>query len=647
MCGITGMAGFVDPRIVRGMTRVLAHRGPDGDGIVCPEGEPFGFGHRRLAILDLTPAGAQPMWDEARRRCITYNGEIYNFREIRAELSTKGHRFRSSSDTEVLLAAFVEWGTSCLQRLNGMFAFAVWDRDDRSLFAARDRLGVKPFYWAEHPGGLIFASEAKAILGSGLVPIAADPEVAHNPWHYPTSPRTGFVGVHKLPPAHTLTWRDGRATIARWWSLPEDAARLDRPEAERALAELLPDAVALQMISDVPVGALLSGGLDSTTIVALMTRRTGTPVRTMAIRFRDEDLPFEAMPDDLRFARRAARAFGCDHTEIEISPRVVDLLPRVVWHLDEPILDPAAINTLLIAEEARRRGVTVLLSGMGADEIFGGYRKHLACLLAGRYQAVVPGPLRRFAERAAERVPVATTQGGLRQARWLRRFLGFASLPPGDRFLRSDLSLSPDDYAELFANAARYPFDALEEVRARRRGIDGAPGSYLDRMCRWDTTLFLPDHNLAYTDKAAMAAGVEARPPLIDHRIVELAFRLGDRERIRGRVQKAVLRDVAARWIPQEIVRRPKANFAAPLRAWIRRDLREMVDDLLSERAIRARGLYDPAAVRKRIEDDRRGSADHGHLVWNLLNRELWFQTFVDGGGSAALASARAEMARA
>ena len=646
MCGITGMVGVVDPRIVRGMTRMLAHRGPDGDGLVCPDGEPFGFGHRRLAILDLSPAGAQPMWDDEGRRCITYNGEVYNFRDLRAQLESKGRRFRSASDTEVLLAAFAEWGPSCLERLNGMFAFAIWDRAERTLFAARDRLGIKPFYWAEHAGGLIFASEAKAILGSGLVPVAADPEVAHNPWHYPTAPRTGFVGVHKLPPAHTLVWRDGRTATARWWVIPEETGRLEHAAAERALAELLPDAVALQMISDVPVGALLSGGLDSTTIVALMAGHAATPVRTMAIRFRDEDLPFEAMPDDLRFARSVAQRFRCDHTEIEISPRVVDLLPRVVWHLDEPILDPAAINTLLIAEEARRRGVTVLLSGMGADEIFGGYRKHLACLLAERYQEMVPAPMRRIAEAASAKLPVASAQGGWRQARWLRRFLGFASLPPVERFLRSDLSTAPADYAELFADADRHPFDDLDEVRARRECFERGAGSYLDRMCRWDTSLFLPDHNLAYTDKAAMAAGVEARPPLIDHRIVELAFRLRDDDRIRGRSQKALLRDVAARWVPDDVVRRPKANFAAPLRAWIRRDLTEMVDDLLSETAIRRRGLYKPAAVRRRIDEDRRGSADHGHLVWNLLNRELWFQTFVDGGG-AALISARAEMARA
>jgi asparagine synthase (glutamine-hydrolysing) len=646
MCGIAGMVGSVHPRVVRGMTRILAHRGPDGEGCVCPIGESFGFGHRRLAILDLSPNGAQPMWDATGRYCISYNGEIYNFLGIRRELVGRGYQFQSATDTEVLLAAYAEWGAACLDRFNGMFAFAIWDRNERTLFAARDRLGIKPFYWAEHPGGLLFASEAKAILASGLIRVDADPQVVHNPWHYPTAPRTGFLGVYKLSPGHSLTWRDGRTKIDRWWAVPEAAGRLDRSKARRDLTELLTDAVALQMISDVPVGALLSGGLDSSSVVALMARVSRSPVRTLAIRFRAEDRPFEAMTDDDHFARLVAKRLGCDHTEIEISPRAADLLPRVVWHLDEPVFDPAAINTLLIAEEARRHGTTVLLSGMGADEIFGGYRKHLACLIADGYQRAVPRAARRGIRAIGLQLPVATSQGGFRRLRWLRRFLEFESLPPTERFLRSDLSMGPDEYAELFREATRFPYDELEEVQHRRSSMDRCDGSYLERMCRWDTTMFLPDHNLAYTDKATMAAGIEARPPLIDHRIVELAFRLRDDDRIRGRVQKALFRDVVAPWIPRAVAHRPKANFAAPLRAWIRRDLRVMVDDLLSETALKRRGLYRSDAIRNRITEDRNGRFDHGHLIWNLLNRELWFEAFIDGGGKA-LAVARATVASA
>ena len=257
MCGITGMVGHADPRTVLGMTRLLAHRGPDGEGVHCPPGEPFGFGHRRLAILDLSPAGAQPMSTPDGRFWATYNGEVFNFRDIRAELESRGERFRTRTDTEVLLAAYAAWGRDCLHRLNGMFAFAIWDRAERRLFAARDRLGVKPLYYAEHPRGLVFASELKAILGSGLIAAEADPQVTHNPWHYPSSPRTGFVGIVKLPPGHVLEWHDGRAAVSTWWSIPEASERMGDVEARRALEETLSDAVRLQMVSDVPVGALL------------------------------------------------------------------------------------------------------------------------------------------------------------------------------------------------------------------------------------------------------------------------------------------------------------------------------------------------------------------------------------------------------
>lgn len=635
MCGIAAMVGNPDAATIAGMTRVLAHRGPDGEGVVCPQGEGFGLGNRRLSIIDLSSAGAQPMCDPAKRFWITYNGEVYNYREIRSDLERRGCCFRSQTDTEVVLAAFVSWGEACLERLNGMFALAIWDRQERSLFAARDRLGIKPLYWAESNGTLFLASEAKAILATGRIPVEADPEVTHNPWHYPLSPRTGFKGVFKLPAGHQLMWKNGRVTVKRWWELESTQEGLGSPHATEELAALLEGAVQGQMISDVPVGAMLSGGLDSSAIVALMSRYTAEPVRTFSICFRPVDRLLEAMRDDNRDARSVAMQFGCRHQEIEITPDIVDLLPRMAWHLDDPLFDPAAFNTYLIAREARNHGVTVLLNGMGADEIFGGYRKHYACLLAEKYQARVPDGVRRLIKRAVEMVPVGGPRTGFRVARWAKRFLSFASLPPVERFLASDLSIAPEDYDEIYADAGRLPYDHLEEVMARRALLDAGEGSYLARMCLLDTTTFLPDHNLAYMDKAAMAAGVEARPPLIDHRIVEFAARLPDSYRIQGSRQKVILRQAARRWLPRTVVRRPKAAFGVPLRAWIRRDLREMIDELLSMRAMRARGLYRPGAVRARIEADRDGQEDHAHFTWNLLCREVWFRTFIDGGGAA------------
>jgi len=575
------------------------------------------------------------MSDPSGRFLITYNGEVFNFREIRAILQSRGHNFRSQSDTEVVLASFEEWGPDCLKRLNGMFAFAIWDTQERVLFASRDRLGIKPLYWTNSHGTLFISSEIKAILATGRVPIEADQEVSHNPWHYPTTPRTGFKNIHKLPPGTSLTWRNGTVSLKQWWQIRPAENPIQPKDAAEELVSLLVDAVRLQMTSDVPVGAMLSGGLDSSTIVSLMRRFTSHPVRTFSISFREGDRRLEAMPDDNRFARLVADRFGCVHTEIKIAPKILDLLPHMIWHLDEPIFDPAAINTFVIAKEARSNGIPVLLNGMGADEIFGGYRKHYACILAGRYQTFLPSRMRPVIERAATRLPVAGPTTGFRVARWAKRFLGFASLPPVERFLRSDLSLSPADYSELYTDSQDRPYESLAEVTARRAPFDNRDISYLTQMCLSDTTTFLPDHNLLYVDKATMAAGVEARAPLIDYRIVELAFRLPDQCRIRGTQQKALLRQVTRPWLPGAVVNRSKASFSAPLRAWIRNDLREMVDDLLSPKAIRDRGLYRPETVWARINADRHGRQDNAHFIWNLLCRELWFRELIDQGGRA------------
>jgi len=635
MCGIVAMVGKADPQIVRGMTRTLAHRGPDGEGAICSVEEGFALGHRRLSILDLSQVGSQPMSDPSGRYWITYNGETYNFRELRRELEGRGRIFRSNTDTEVVLASYEEWGAACLDRFNGIFAFAIWDRRDRRLFAARDRLGVKPLYWSMASETLLLASEAKAILASGRIPVEADPEITHNPWHFAVSPRTGFKGLFKLPPAHHLIWEHGRVEIQRWWDVTPTTTDPNRNNVVDELDSLIQEAVAMQMISERPIGAMLSGGLDSSLIVAMMRRSHTGPLRTFSISFRESDRKLEAVPNDQRFAREVARRFGCAHNEIELAPDVVALLPKMVWHLDEPLFDPAAINTYLIAGAARTQGIPVLLNGMGVDEVFGGYRKHLACLLADRYQAVVGTGLRDTIRWIVDKLPVADASQGYTMTRWAKRFLSIASLGQTERFLLSDLSVSAGDYHNLYADATHWPYARLAEVAARRRALDVPALSYLTRMCLSDTKFYLPDHNLTYMDKATMAMGIEARPPMLDHRIVELAFRLSDRFRIRGFRQKMVVRDVASRWVPRFVVKRPKASFGAPLRAWIRTDLREMVGDLLSERALRQRGLYQIDSVRRRVVANQEGHEDHAHFIWNLICRELWMDAYIDRGGSA------------
>src|SRR5882724_1634263 len=621
------MVHWGDKDALQRMVDVQRHRGPDDAGVEWFEATRSGLGHRRLSIIDLSPAGHQPMSNDAGTLWITYNGEVYNYQKIRDELRAHGHSFRSQSDTEVILKAYEMWGTECLNHLNGMFAFGIYNLRTDELFAARDRLGIKPFYYHQQGERLVFASEIKALLATSLVEARPDVLALHTPARFQISPYTGFEGIFKLPPAHYLLFRDGRLEAKRYWTIgPREEAGIGQEEARARLDALLCDAVRLQMIADVPVGVFLSGGLDSSIISAHMKQLTGEQIHSSAIAFAPEDQRFERMPDDSLYARQVAECFGFIHHEAVIKPDIMDLLPRMTWHLDEPLADPAAINTYLLSEMARGQGIVVMLNGMGGDEVYAGYRKHLACLRADTYQAIVPGIVQRAIEGLSRAVPVATNTRGLRSLRWAKRFLSFASLPPLERYLAPDLALTAGRYAELMPNGPAYVETCY--YQAQRKAFEAHEASYLTRMCLNDTLFFLPDHNLTYSDKAAMAAGVESRPPLIDHRLVEYMFTLPPSLRIRRNRQKFLLKRVAEKYLPKEIVYRPKAPFGSPLRSWIRGPLAEMVGDLLSEAAVKARGLYDPLAVRRLIESDSTGQEDNAHVIWTLLTIEMWFRTF-------------------
>jgi len=363
-----------------------------------------------------------------------------------------------------------------------------------------------------------------------------------------------------------------------------------------------------------------------------MARLINRPVRTFTIRFEDEDQKFEAGADDSIYAREVADLFHCDHHEITIKPDIIGLLPKMIWHLDEPLADPAAINTYLISKAARDAGVTVLLNGMGGDEVFGGYRKHLACLLAEQYNRALPGLLRQFVLGCVSQMSVANAQRGFKYLRWVKHFAMMASRSPEMRFMTADFAAVPPElYPRLFKGA--YESDSygdLPAVAARSACLSSDGLSYLTRMCLDDTKHFLTDHNLMYSDKATMAASVEGRPPLIDHRIVEFMFSLPSHHRIRGWRQKYLLKKSAEGLLPSRIINRPKAPFGAPLRSWIRHDLKEMVDDVLSLSALKNRGLFNPEMVRKLIQTDREGKEDNALLIWSILTREMWFRTFID-----------------
>jgi len=609
------------------MTDLISYRGPDDSGCEWFSATGSGLGHRRLSIIDLSPAGHQPMCNDDRTLWITYNGEIYNYQDVRDRLTAKGHVFRSQSDTEVLLKAYETWGVDCLEHFNGMFAFAIYDCARDTLFAARDRLGIKPFYYHQRGEGLVFASEIKAILATSLVEARPDYPALHTPARFQISPYTGFEGIAKLPPAHYLVFKGGRLTLHRYWAIaPTEAGDVSLERAGERLGELLEDSVRLQMIADVPVGLFLSGGLDSSLISALMRRSTSERIHSFTIAFSSDDQRFEKMPDDSRYARLVAEQFDFAHHEEMISPDIVTLLPKMTWHLDEPLADPAAINTYLLARQARAQGIVVMLNGMGGDEIYGGYRKHLACLRAETYQALLPHVVRRCIDRVAQTLPVATGRRGIRTIRWGKRFLSFASMPPLERYLSSDLALSASQYGQLFVNGPAYA--DTHYYRAQRDAFSTNGASYLTRMCLNDTLFFLPEHNLTYSDKASMAAGIESRPPLIDHRLAEYMFSLPPSFRVHGNTQKYLLKKVAERHLPASVVHRPKAPFGSPLRAWIRGPLSEMVGDLLSERSIRSRGLYDPGHVARLIQLDRQGQEDNAHVLWTLLTNEIWLRTF-------------------
>lgn len=623
MCGIAGCYQQVDGDALIGpMSRRLAHRGPDDEGMFHFQRGQVScqLAQRRLSIIDLSAGGHQPLTRDG--LTLTYNGELYNYRELRRRLQSAGVRFTTASDTEVVLESWRRWGAGALPRFRGMFAFAVFDERSGRLVLARDHLGIKPLHFLRRKDGVVFASELKSlveVLGAGMV---ADPAalVASLLYYWVPPDRCAVKGVEKLAPGSWAEFfPDGRHVVRRYWAIEEVAAEAaGRPADLRATVE---DSVAAHLVADVPVASFLSGGLDSS-IVTVLAKRANPELEAYTITFRPEDQRVEAMPEDAVWARRVADRFGVTLHEIEASPDIADLLPRMVGILDEPVGDPAAINTLLMCEAAREAGVKVLLSGMGADELFGGYRKHVACLLAARYRRV-PSPARRAVRASVGALPVVVGGRGLRHVRWAKRFLDFAELPEPAAFRRSYTLYDPADLVGLLSpDLGRHVADVLEAHD--RVYLDGPSADPVDRMTLADSRLFLPGLNLAYTDRASMAASVEVRVPFVDPLVAAAAFALPPSDRIRGSTTKAALKDAAEAWLPRDVVRRPKASFGAPLRAWISRDLRGMVDEQLLGGELVASGFLRRGPLEALVADERAGRTDNAKQIWQLLTLEVW-----------------------
>ena len=626
MCGIAGCYQQADgAKLVDIMSDRIAHRGPDSAGTWSNPGPgpAVQFGFRRLSIIDLSDAANQPFRRDG--MTLVYNGELYNYRDLRAELAADGVRFSTSSDTEVVLEAWRRWGPDALPRFRGMFAFGLFDDASGDLVLARDPLGIKPLYYLPRGGGVVFASELKALVTAAGSELRVEPGalVASMLYYWLPEQRCAIDGVRKLPPGSWARFSpDGRSSVRHYWQVADvAAAAADQPPAD--LGPVIEESVTAHLVSDVPVSSFLSGGLDSS-LVTVLAHRANREIDSYTIAFRAQDQRLEAMPDDALYARKVATRFGISLHEIEISPDIAGMLPRIVDVLDEPIGDPAAINTLLMCEAARERGVKVVLSGMGADELFGGYRKHLACVLASKYSRL-PGPARAAVSGGTARLPVVAAGRGLRYARWAKRFLTFADLPEEPRFRRSYTLYDADELTGLLSpDLARH----VDAVLAEHAEIyhDNALRDEVNRMCLADSRLFLPGLNLAYTDRASMAASVEVRVPFVDPVVARAAFSIPGHDKIHGRQGKLALKRAAEAWLPKEIIYRPKASFSAPLRAWVREDLKDVIQDVLVRGELVDSGMIRRDALRRLIADDQAGREDRSKQIWQLLTLELWYR---------------------
>jgi asparagine synthase (glutamine-hydrolysing) len=642
MCGISGLGNWGDAETLARMTHVQSHRGPDDSGLWerrFPGGGYIGLGSRRLAILDLSPDGHMPMSNEDGSVWITYNGEIYNFADLRRDLEGKGHVFRSHTDTEAVVHAYEEYGEDCLNHLKGMFAFAVCDLRASSpkLLLARDHFGIKPFYYCERGGKLAFASEVKALLEVPGIEARMSREALDQflTFLWVPDPLTMFEGIRKLPAGHYAIWQDGEFRIKQYWDLtfPEAGHHFERREAEltREIRERFCASVEEQMVSDVPIAAFLSAGIDSSSIVAAMARRQ--PVRTYTITFPEKYRVGESTIDDPAVPARLARKLGCEHHEIVVEPDVVNLLPKLTWHMDEPTADPAMITAYLVCREARKQA-TVLLSGIGGDELFAGYRKHVAHTWNEKYRAV-PGLARAAAERLVLGLPSmrgTRWKGAVRLAKKMARS---APLNPAEAFIRNGTYFDTPQRSLLYAEPSSYGNgNSAHQHRAAFDRVQHA--DFLNQMLYLDTKIFMTTLNLTYNDKMSMASSVEVRVPFLDRGLAEfVAWNVRPGWKLKGKwrpVTKYIFREAMKGMLPEEVLQQPKAGFAAPVDYWLAHELRPMVDDLLSESQVRRRGLFRPEAVRRYVDEHRRGEEDWSMQIWQFLTLELWMQLFMDGG---------------
>jgi asparagine synthase (glutamine-hydrolysing) len=628
MCGIAGFQGAFEPALLGRFARALSHRGPDDSGEWYSPGARVGLAHRRLSIIDVSPLGHQPMTDVSGQTVVVFNGEIYNFRELRRELEGQGHSFRGHSDTEVLLTLYCARGEAMLPLLNGIFALAIFDEAREMLLLACDEMAIKPLYFREGPDGVVFASELKAMLSvPGLLSRNLDVAALFRTLGFLWSPggSTPVEGVRRLGPGEALLVKAGR--VARRWTWATstwsaEPLELGTGDAIKKVRDALRTAVHRQMVADVPVGAFLSGGLDSSAVVA-MAREIAPTIECFTIQNGTLDA---GVTDDLPFARKVARHLGVKLNEIEVnSPRMAADLERMVFQLDEPLADPAPLNVLYVSQLARQLGVKVLLCGTGGDDLFAGYRRHRA-LMMEPFWAWLPSQARASLRQASARLG----QGGSWSRRVTKSF-AHADLAADRRLVGYFLWTDPQRLRGLFAPEHQAALAGEEMAAHFEEYLATLPSglSPLQRMLALDQRFFLADHNLLYTDKMSMAAGVEVRVPFLDKDLVRLANALPSRFKQSGHEGKWVLKKAMEPLLPREAICRPKTGFGAPLRQWLRHELKELVDDTLSAETLRKRGLFDPVAVGSLVADDRAGRVDAAYTILGLMCIEIWCRRFL------------------